>query len=503
MFPWIRPTLFETAEKDKRSGSSAREALGGADDKITENTQLMRGVKYTQQLLDKLNKIKAEHTFDKEANKDLESLSRRGVEAGIDYERRRAEGYPPKNERDDPKSRYSLENIEEALLTREAQNGVEYGVYWDKDGELIGINRGTKGQVSSYRPRDASGKPNTRDATFTHTHPSDLPEGRELGLSFSRSDVENHGNYERRETRAVAREGTYILRGKAELPADVRKQLLRSQSGKMLLMSYDSPQADEYIRSRIACQLLSQEVDRASVRLQKERGYAFGHTDADGTWFSSAKFATLMAVEHASLARKYGLEYEFKAKSGFEQMEKIVMGRIPKGSEATELAKIPSRPDVIKRGEFPQPRGLSPVDAKGETVPLASQPVVTARGFKIGEAVDVRKAPTKNQTRQNAPAQTPAPAPAPTPTPATPSAPAAPVAPQAPRKPRVVKPKVTDIKPPPVQPTPAVKLPKSIGVGTTTSPITSPFSGGGITNLSGGGSFGGGLSGIGGSIFGR
>lgn len=495
MLFWNRPTLFESAEKDKRNGGSAREAIGGDDSKITENTQLYRGVKFKDQLRAKLEKIRQEHQFDREANKDLESLSRRGVEAGIDYERRRAEGFPPKNERDDPTSRYSLDNIEESLLVREAQNGVEYGVYWDKDGELIGINRGTKGQVSSYRPRDKDGNPNTRDATFTHTHPSETAAGRELGLSFSPSDVNNHGDYERKETRAVAREGTYILRGKAELSDEARKQLSRSSSGQTLLRSYDSTQ-DPYIRSRIATSILAKEIDSTNIRLQRTGGSMFGHeSNRDGTWFSSAKFATLMAVEHANLCRKYGLQYEFKAKAGFEQMEKIVMGRFNPSDSASELAKIPARPDVIARGQFPQPRGNPPVDAKGNTVPLARQPIVTARGFKIGEAVDVRKEQTKNQTRPE-PQATPSPV-------ATPTTTTAPVAtPKAPRKPRVAKPKVTDIKPPPTPKTPAVKVEPTIGVGTTPSTTTLPFSGRGSLRTTGGFTFGSSLSGTG-SLFGN
>jgi hypothetical protein len=174
-------------------------------------------------------------------------------------------------------------------------------------------------------------------------------------------------------------------------------------------------------------------------------------------------------------------------------MENIIMGRIPKGSEAAELAKQPSRPDIVVQGKFHPPTGISPVDKNGDTIrtkpATPPPPLVTARGFKIGEPVNV-KAPTKNQTRQNSPAQTSAPAT--TPTKATPKAP------------KISKPqKTTDIKPPKQPKAPAVKAPPSIGVVARPTPATTPFSGGGITNLSGGGGFGGGVSGLGGSIFGR
>lgn len=448
MLPWTRPTLFESAETDKRTGSAS--GTLARDEKITEMSEVVGNSVYQIQVDAKLAEVEKEHKFDKEANKDLENHERRGVEAGLDWKERRELGMPPRNEKDDKNSKYSLHNIEEGLLTREAADGIEYGVYWDKNGELIGINKGEKGQVMSYVPRDENGKSLIRGSTFTHTHPSDLKDNRQLGLSFSKGDIDNHGSTERMETRAVAREGTYSLRGNTGfIPKDELDKLKNHSNAntRAFALRYEK-ETNPFERNRMAAKILSLKIDQETDNLVFNQGASFNHNPInDGRWFSSAKFATLMAVAHKDMAKKFGYQYEFKAKAGFEQMEKIVSGRFNPADAASELAKVPARPDVVIRGEFPKPTGISAIDRNGNTIRTSRSAVATA-------------------TPAPAP-QTPKPV-APTPTPISkPVTPKPAPAPKPVAKPtRVTKPKKPiDIKPPAQPKTPAVKIPPTFNVG--------------------------------------
>lgn len=497
MLFWNRPTLFESAEKDKRNGGSAREALGG-DEKITEMEDLAAGAAYQFQVDDRLEKLKKNHQFDKEANQDLDNHERRGVEAGLDYVQRREAGMPPKNEKDNPNSRYNQKNIEEGLLLREAANGVEYGIYWDKDGELIGINKGNKGSVMCYAPRDEkTGRWLTRESTFTHSHPTDFSDNRELGLSFSKGDISNHGDKERAETRAVAREGTYSIRGSSGFIPKEELDRLRNHKNPATreFAARYMRTTDQYERNRMAAKILSLKFQEATDNLILTRGQGFGHSAQDGRWFSSAKFASLMGVEHKALAEKFGYKYDFKANAGFESMERVIRGGYDKSQSSAELAKVPTRPQMVVERKFPAPTGISPVDTNGDTIGLKPKPIVTARGYRIGAVTDVKATPPPAQapTTPSAPS-TPAPAPAPAP---------APVKATKAVKTRVAKPrKPTDIKPPKQPKTPAVKIPIT-GVGTVTpSTTTLPFSGRGSLRTTGGLTFGSSLSGTG-SLFGN
>ena len=106
--------------------------------------QMKMAIDHTREIGKMREQAKA--NFDKEANeKDLVGRDRRGMEAAIEYQLRREAGIPPKNERDDPNSPYSLRNIEDGLMTREAIEGIEYAVFYDKDGETVGIFKGQKG----------------------------------------------------------------------------------------------------------------------------------------------------------------------------------------------------------------------------------------------------------------------------------------------------------------------------------------------------------------------
>lgn len=454
-----------TEEGDKRNGKTTRASdVFTRDEKITEMATVVGDAVYQHQIDERLSKVEAEHKFDKEANKDLENHERRGVEAGLDWRYRRAEGMPPRDELNDKNSKYSLQNIEEGLLVREAADGIEYGVYWDKDGELVGINRGEKGQVMSYVPYGKlDGQSLIRGGTFTHTHPSDLRNGRELGLSFSKNDIDNHGSTGRGETRAVAREGTYSMKGtRGFIPKDELDKLKKSDNAntRRFAEKYEK-ETDPWERNRMAAKILSLKMDLETDNLIYGQGSQFGHNpQTDGRWFSSAKFATLMAVAHKDLAQKFGYQYEFKAKAGFEQMEKVVSGRFNPADAASELAKVPARPDVVLRREFPKPTGIAAVDKDGNTIrtPRTSpQPVAPEQPKKV--------------PRKATPSATPkAPAPA-----------SKPVRVSKPRKP-------VDIKPPPVKKTPKVNIPPTFNVGNLGGGTSGGTSGGFLTtpfNLTG------------------
>lgn len=310
-----------TDEGDKRTGRSASEVISEAN-RIEEYKEIKTKFgKNHNEMLKEMERVKKAYENDPtkttdEELKDPEALNRRGLESTFDYERRRELGLPPKNEKDDPNSRHNLEAIEQTLLLDNANDGVEFSAVYDKNGELISIYKGEKGVVATYIPLFADD-----GATMTHTHPTDGTE-RVLGHTFSSGDINVFGRG-LAEIRAVAREGTYSLKGTPTIPSDLLEKLKVSPDDKTRELANKYEKAYRWEKHDIACAVLKNEVEAMWSHCQ-QYGDRATNFNGSGAFFNSPKFSALAAATQARMYERYGLKYEFKANAGFEDMEKAI-----------------------------------------------------------------------------------------------------------------------------------------------------------------------------------
>lgn len=354
MFNWERPRLCESAgERSSNAGGLV------SNERITDFLQVYKQAGGNALAIAvEIAVAESDWKFDKKANEDLETHTRRGVEAFFDWKQRRELGMKPKNERDDPKSQYSLKNIEEGMLMRETKGGVEFGVLYDKHGELISIQRGDKGSVGNFSGEVKQG--NARDGLMTHSHPSDGTD-REYGHTLSAGDISGHGQKGTFESRAVAREGVYSIKGNnATIP---KEDLAKLPS--QLRTAYLS--GDRWEKNQIACKVLSErmKVEYSKVLADGKQYFApqnVDHTKGVYTFFNSEKAVVLMGLKTKELASQYGLKYEFKARDGFESVGKVInSGSIDTYLKDTTLRLRDNGNSAPHWGGS----GKSPVDAKG------------------------------------------------------------------------------------------------------------------------------------------
>jgi len=285
-------------------------------------------------------KREAAQSFDREANeKDLVGRNRRGVESAVEYDMRRRAGIPPKNERDDPRSPYSRENIEDGLMSRESDNGVEYGAFWDKDGELIAIYKGDKGSVGAHIEGDK-----VKGGMMTHSHPtefySDGTPKRPFGYAFSAGDVNVHAVRELSETRAVAREGTYSFStegAKVEIPKSILSQLPPSIQSDYASKSGSAREAIALKVLALCCKEGSpyNPIDRAVREVAYDVAKATFLPQNSPTVFNkvlgSKDFLVRQAVYQQKLFEEFGVKWEFKAAKGFEDVGRAIAARNDQG----------------------------------------------------------------------------------------------------------------------------------------------------------------------------
>jgi hypothetical protein len=150
-----------------------------------------------------------------------------------------------------------------------------------------------------------------------------------LGHSFSKGDIEFFGTFRLAEIRAVAREGTYSLKGTATIPKELLENMKKStntETRKLADIYEKSSSASS--RHSIACSVMAKEARAISEHLQM-----YGDRSSDykgsGDWFNSPKYGTMLAIGHARVCQRYGVQYDFKARDGFEAMEKAIKTSMP------------------------------------------------------------------------------------------------------------------------------------------------------------------------------
>jgi hypothetical protein len=370
-------------------------------------------LRWNARLAEKVSAVKKlrKDQFKEDEQRDLPNLDRRGVEGAVEWQLRREAGIPEVDEKTDKDSPYSLQAIEEGLLTREAQNGVEYGIAWSAKGELIEISKGDKGSVGMTPNADAF-----RNGTFTHSHPTEEGDDkRPYGLAFSVGDINHHGHRYLAETRAVAIEGTYVFNcpaGTARLPEnDFQTKSLRETK------EYRDGSPDEKHRIAIRyAELMLEKVDPVNKavgetieRLQRE-GKAVTESSVlrDKQFLQQQKDAVFKVLE------AIGGKCTFIPNKGYEFINQPPSSmRFQRDVVKTEV--VPTRPIVPKS---------SIIDKDGNTIRKVRPQSATEAVKKMAPPKKPTDLPTKQPPAPVTPRfRDPAPTPPPKPTPPKPVSP--------------------------------------------------------------------------------
>lgn len=391
---------------------------------------------YSLKIDEKIREVRdrVKSSFDKEANeKDLVGRDRRGIEASVEYDLRRQAGIPTRNERDDPRSPYSRENIEEGLMRRESDDGNEFAAFWDKDGELIAVFKGDKNSVAShFEDKSDRGKP-TKGGTMTHSHPTEFDPytgevKRPFGFGFSGGDIQQHGLRELDETRAVAREGTYSFSTKGDT-ARIPDEIKRLMPADALARYEGSPPADKHAMAIRILAGISGEghslnpIDRAVRETEMKAG-----TRPFREVLGSKDFLVTQARLQKEMFEKFGVKWEFTPAKGYEDVARAIYTNTPTAQTDWSDTSVDQlgrgKPSAYARG-VPRTTADRPVifDAKGkrdDTVlaqyrggnptRLEAPPVKSAP--KVTSAKRVGSAPKPTQAAKPKEAQPIKPAPA-------------------------------------------------------------------------------------------
>ena len=347
------------------------------------------------------SEIYRKYKFDPESNKDLENKDPRGIEAHLDYVSRRDNGFPPVNQKDNPNSRFNLDAIEGGLLAEQVRDGIEYGVSWDKDNELMSIQKGKSDSVPLYSSSElGTGIPRTRGGTFTHTHPSDLDtleydfDLRSYGLPLSDGDFKTMANFQYREIRAVAREGIYSV---VADPDNVKfSQQWMDTIKKDSVLSKAFNEGDKWYKQSLALKLISslfrQNYEKINEFCRRTPIYATPENPLDrkpidrsvsvdrrkdGGYTNSEAYAVLLATRQKELVESFGFKWNFTPNKGYEGIADGISRVSAIGSKSKDSVKVVR--EMSNNGElrrngtnapFKEPNNRNPLDKSGNLIPI-------------------------------------------------------------------------------------------------------------------------------------
>jgi hypothetical protein len=355
---WEKPSFLREYEAERGSSPSVRVTTReGVDQLATDDRQAKIESWYrVQSALTDTRKQRAE---DIKNGKNLDEYTRRGAEGTASYLARRDAGLPPKNEWDDPNSPYNRKNIEEGLMMRENNRGVEYGVLLDKNGEVMTVAKGIAGQVSYALHSDSIA--HLKGGELTHNHPSQ--NSRPLGACFSTGDLECHYKVGLEKIRAIAVEGDYQIKGQTgtgnKVSMDTVARMNDNQKGLVL----DRVRIE---MGRLNDQLVSQ-----------GKPPKFSQTDIKDAFYGEHYVAVATAFQK-EMVTKSGYEYSFKAKKGFEHLQEVVDRPITNVGDTVKTVLTDSRfrtGDQLKKvltrdSQAFKQNAKTPFDENGDTVHL-------------------------------------------------------------------------------------------------------------------------------------
>jgi hypothetical protein len=261
------------------------------------------------------------------------------------------------DEMNDPTSPFNLKNIKQAITNQVR----EFSYQYDANGQLVTWAKGERGRVRSYNLPGM-----LRGGVDVHNHPTE--EERPFGWTFSDSDFLSYQKSGVAVGLVYAREGEYRL----DLPAEYSKKSRFEVEAEMIGFN-----------SRIkSIQSAAQSVLFNAIRMNPSMSVKGLHEAV------SKMAGMVMLAETENTAKNLGVKFTFKPNKGYEDWKPLYanLRDEQKAGEAFKASLAPSPEHRIDNGRKPP-----------HLVTFVPPPVVTARGFKIGEAKDV-KAPRKPRT---------------------------------------------------------------------------------------------------------
>lgn len=238
------------------------------------------------------------------------------------YEKMKADG-TSHNDRDDPNSKFNLENIMNKLAT----SSNEVSGLWDKDGNFWGSFTGKKDQVAQkYTPEMTLG------GVHLHNHP--IFDEREIGASFSNEDWKMYEKARPALAIVVAREGVYTLSGFRKDFPNYLIPYLSSTFGKQTNSNgffYAKDDKGNYFKSKVPIRYGNQE---GVVSTTKDEYYLnFAHDSYE---------------KNKRLSESLGVTMTFTPRKGFEG---VIDGKtpLPKVDDATWANMIKSNKKDFKQ----------------------------------------------------------------------------------------------------------------------------------------------------------
>jgi hypothetical protein len=415
---WEKPSLLREKEGERGSSPLVRVTLREGTDQTTSDS-LNRRVEAHYRIVRAMDETRQKIKDEIAKGKTLDEYSRRGAEGSASYLARRDAGLPPKNEWDDPNSPYHRDKIEDGLMMRENNRGVEYGIMLDKHGEVITVAKGVKGAVSYALSREIVDA--VKGGELSHNHPTQ--NSRPLGGNFSAGDIKCHGNLQLEKLRAVAVEGTYVMTGQQSIGNRISTEVVADMNN------------NNKIRIVQAVQSKMHEINK---RLATEgKPPRFSYREIDDAFYGEHYTAVSTAMQKETLTRS-GYGYSFKAKKGFEHLQEVADRPIKNVDDTITQVFNDNRfrtgeqlkTVLTRKNPAFKPTAKIPFDRNGDTEHLKTPP---AKPVTAIPATQPKPAPIP----KTIPTATP-----PKPVPATPAKP-----PRAVKPPKPIKEKPTDPKP--------------------------------------------------------
>ena len=257
----------------------------------------------------------------------------------------------------DPTSPFNLANIKQAITNQVR----EYSYQYDANGQLVAWAKGERGRVRSYNLPGM-----LRGGVDVHNHPTE--EERPFGWTFSDSDFLSYQKSGVAVGLVYAREGEYRL----DLPPEYSKKSRFAVEAEM----YDFTARIKAVQSAANSVLFN------AIRMNPSMS-------SKVLFEAVCKMAGMvMLAETEKVAKNLGVKFSFKPNKGYEDWKSLPV----------DLRDTNAQGEAFKAALSPSPEHkIQNVRKPPHLITFVQPPTVTARGFTIGEAKDV-KAPRKPRT---------------------------------------------------------------------------------------------------------
>lgn len=267
------------------------------------------------------------------------------------------------DEMNDPRSPFNLENLKVALTNQPR----EFCYQFDANGQLVSWARGTKGRVKTYC---LSGM--LKGGVDVHNHPSE--DVRPFGWTFSGADFISYNRSGVAVGIVHSREGEYRL--------DFPESFSQRSSAEVERMASNFDYKFNSIQSAASAILFKALTDRVNA------------PTAVLLTAVSRVVGQIMLAETEKMAADMGAKFTFKPNKGYEGWKPLPFDADENTKQAVFKDSVATPPPEFKIASGRKPPHLTTFN---------EPPLVTARGFTIGKATNVRQPRKKREPKQEEP----------------------------------------------------------------------------------------------------